>query len=132
MYLVHARLQGPPGVALPLEARSLVRAQAVEDDALEHVVAHPRALPHPVIGLYVRADNLAAAESRAARLCRRVLEREEFSGWSLVLAEAPMVALFYESLLTGSGLAAGPLDGMGQGPLRPAGSSSTPSDQRRE
>ncbi|MFE2310086.1 hypothetical protein [Streptomyces sp. NPDC059411] len=85
-----------------------------------------------MIGLCVRADNLTAAESHAARLCRRVLEREEFAAWSLVLAEVPTVALFYESMLTGFGLAAERVDGTGQGRLRPGRSSSTPSDQQRE
>ncbi|MFF1414161.1 hypothetical protein ACFVX6_30955 [Streptomyces sp. NPDC058289] len=132
MYLVHARLQGPPGVVLPPQATSLVRALAREDDGLEHVSAHPRALPHPVVGLFLQAESLEEAESNAAGLCRRVLECAEFTGWSLVLAQAPMVAPFYESLLTGSAPQAGWLDGTGQGHLRPGESPSTPPDQRRK
>ncbi|WP_407838166.1 hypothetical protein ACE1OC_20070 [Streptomyces sp. DSM 116496] len=109
-----------------------MRALAREGDGLEHVAAHPRALPHPVVGLFLRAESLMEAESNAAVLCRRVLECAEFTGWSLVLAQAPMVAPFYESLLSASAPQAGWLDGTGQGHLRPAGSPSTPPDQRRE
>ncbi|MEU9714919.1 hypothetical protein [Streptomyces sp. NPDC047976] len=132
MYLVHARLQGPPGVALPPQVKSLVHVLAREGDGVEHVTAHPRALPFPVVGLYLRAESLVEAESTGAALCRRVLERAEFTGWSLVLAQAPMVTPFYESLLAGSGPQPGGLDGTGQGLLRPGGSPSTVSDQRRE
>ncbi|MFD5144363.1 hypothetical protein [Streptomyces sp. NPDC058401] len=132
MYLVHARFQGPPGVVLPPRAASVVCALAHEGDGIEHVVAHPRALPHPIVGLYVRAGSLAQAESNAAGLCRRVLEHEEFAGWALLLAQAPMVAPFYESLVALSVPPAGSVDGTGQGHLRPGESPSTPPDQRRE
>lgn len=132
MYLVHARLQAPLGGALPPDTRSLVWAQACLDEGLEHVVVHPCALPDPVIGLYVRAENLAAAELKAQGLCGRVLSCEEFAGWSLVRAEAPMVAVHYESLLSRSGRVAGPVDGSVQGRLRPDGNPFTPPDQRRK
>ncbi|MFD0122579.1 hypothetical protein [Streptomyces virginiae] len=132
MYLVHAHLQAPPGGALPPDTPSLVWAQAYLDEGLEHVVAHPCALPHPVLGFYVRAENLTAAELKAHELCRRLLDRVEFAGWSLVRAEAPMVALFYESLLSRSGNAAGAVDGTVRGPLRPEEPPSSPPDGRRK
>ncbi|MFJ9344355.1 hypothetical protein ACIRP0_34505 [Streptomyces sp. NPDC101733] len=133
MYLVHARLRAPLGVPLPPETRSLVRSGVREEDGIEHVAVHPHASPHPVIGLYVRVESLAAAEARAARVCRRVLrECAEFTGWSLVVADAPLVAPFYESLLSASGPAQPPVDPLGQGRFGPAEGPSHCSDQRRE
>ncbi|GAA0380410.1 hypothetical protein [Streptomyces blastmyceticus] len=137
MYLVHARLQGPPGASLPLETRSLVRSQIRDGDGVEHVTVHPHALPHPVVGLYVRADSLAAAETRVARLCRLLLGCAGFDGWSLPAVEAPMVVPFYESLLSdpgtaGPGTADPAVDGCVQGHFGPAENPSTPSDQQRK
>ncbi|MFC0844281.1 MULTISPECIES: hypothetical protein [Streptomyces] len=132
MYLVHASLRGPLDSRLPDEARSLVRSQARDEDGIEHVAVHPDAHPHPVIGLYVRADGLAAAEERAAEVCRRALRCPEFGGWWLLGARVPMVAPFYESLLSASGPAGAAADGSGHGPLGPPENPSAPSDQRRK
>lgn len=133
MYLVHARLHGPPCVSLPSETRSLVRARVSGEDGIEHVAVHPHALPHPVIGLYVRAESLAVAEAQATRVCRRLLrDCAEFAGWSLLVAQAPLVAPFYESLLSASGPVAPMVDAMVQGRFGPAENSSHPSDQRRK
>ncbi|ANZ13862.1 hypothetical protein SNOUR_02710 [Streptomyces noursei ATCC 11455] len=132
MYLIHAHLQGPPGASLPLETRSLVRSQTHDGDGVEHVTVHPDAVPHPVVGLYVRADSLAAAESRAARLCRLLLGCARFDGWSLPVVEAPLVAPFYASRWSDWGPAGPAVDGCGQGHFGPAENPSTPSDQQRK
>ncbi|MFJ8308070.1 MULTISPECIES: hypothetical protein [unclassified Streptomyces] len=113
MYLVHARLLGPPGVRLPSCAVELVNAEARPQDGLEHVAVHPDAQPYPVIGLYVRAENLDAAETRAFGVCRRVLNDGVFGGWSLLTARVPMVDSFYEAMLSASGTEASDADGTG-------------------
>ncbi|MFD9791970.1 hypothetical protein ACFWXK_13570 [Streptomyces sp. NPDC059070] len=132
MYLVHARLRGPLGARLPGDTRSLVRAQAHEGGGIEHVAVHANASPDPVLGLYVRADSLADAEERAAEVCLRVLSRPEFGGWSLLSAQVPLVAPFYEALLSASGPARPGEDGSGHGRLGPPENPSTGPDQRRK
>ncbi|MCX5382580.1 hypothetical protein [Streptomyces sp. NBC_00083] len=139
MYLVHARLLGPPGAPLPLDTLDLVNAGARPDDGLEHVAVHPAARPHPVIGLYVRADSLAAAEHRAFALCRRALKERAFGGWSLLNAQVPLLGAYYDAMLAApgpgedrNGHEEGGLDGRGQGPFGPPHTSSTRSDQRRK
>lgn len=133
MYLVHALVQARPGAALPADTRSLVLAHAREEDGVEHVSVHPHALPHPVLGLYVQARNLADAESRATALCRRVLTNcPEFDGWSLLSAQAPLVAPFYEALLSSSVPEVPWVDRFVQGRFGPPENPSTPPDQRRK
>ncbi len=111
MYLVHARLRAPrplsppaPGFCLlPTETGRWAMSLAVPTDGVEHVAVHPRALPHPVLGLYLLADRLEAAEESARVLVARTLAAHpELSGWKLLGAQAPLVAPFYESLLDGS------------------------------
>ncbi|MFI9269959.1 hypothetical protein ACIGXM_04485 [Kitasatospora sp. NPDC052896] len=100
MYLVHACLRGPSGAELPTDAAALVRSCAHATDQLEHVVAHPRARPHPVLGLFVVADGLGQAEARAWAVCRRALaERAALAGWELVEAQVPLIAPLFERLL---------------------------------
>ncbi|MFI9722422.1 hypothetical protein ACIHFE_22640 [Streptomyces sp. NPDC052396] len=92
MYLVHVGLCGPQVMKLPDNARELVLAHACPEDGVEHVVAHPHAEPHPVLGLYLRADRLSTAESRAARVCRRAIERSpELADWELLSAQVPLL-----------------------------------------
>ncbi|MFE9400650.1 hypothetical protein ACFYNY_02610 [Streptomyces sp. NPDC006530] len=100
MYLVHARLLGPPGTPMPAAARELVNVKARPRDGLEHVTVHADARPHPVIGLYVRAADLASAEARAFALVRRTLATGVFDGWSLLDAHVPLVGPFYDALAT--------------------------------
>ncbi len=114
MYLVHARLLGPPGSPLPAAAREVVNAQARPQDGLEHTAVHPDAWPHPVIGLYVRAVNLASAEARAFALVRRALEGRVFDGWSLVDAHVPLVGPFYDALTSAPASGALEPDGTGR------------------
>ncbi|MFJ3880223.1 hypothetical protein ACIPW5_22545 [Streptomyces sp. NPDC090077] len=73
MYLVHVRLDGPADLPLPEETRALFTCCAGPDDGLEHVSLHPDAPGGPVVGLFLTAPLLAAAELRAAALCMRAL-----------------------------------------------------------
>ncbi|MFD9129296.1 hypothetical protein [Kitasatospora sp. NPDC059571] len=104
MYLIHVQLRPPTaGSPLPDGIAGLVHAAAAEEDRLEHVAVHAAAEPDPVIGLYLIADRLAEAESRAAVLCRRVLSAAALHGWSVSRAAAPLVAPFLEAELARSG-----------------------------
>ncbi|MFH9858860.1 hypothetical protein [Streptomyces sp. NPDC017202] len=82
---------------------------------MEHVTAHPHAVPDPVLGVFLVAESLTEAEAMTTVLCRRLLNSHTgLSGWGLRRAQVPLLA---------------PL---GHGPLGPPESSSPPSDLRRE
>ncbi|MEU8621310.1 hypothetical protein [Streptomyces sp. NPDC048623] len=112
MYLIHAQLR-PPGVQfLPEDAAVRALALALPEERVEHVSAHPDALPLPVLGVFLLAGSLAEAESRAAALCRRLVERHPaLAGWRLSGAEAPLLAPLGHGLL---GPAVGPSTGPGR------------------
>ncbi|WP_424217675.1 hypothetical protein ACN20G_36540 (plasmid) [Streptomyces sp. BI20] len=118
MYLIHARLRAPSdttGSVLPVDAAARALDTARAEEAVEHVSAHPRAVPDPVLGFFVLADSLAQAEERVARVCGRLLgEHAGLRGWTLVRAEAPLLAP------------------MGQGLLGPGGSPSAGPERRRK
>lgn len=118
MYLIHARLRPPPNGELPADAAARVAARARPGDGLEHVVAHPAAEGGPVIGLFLTAPSLAAAEIAAAALCHRALAADEgLDGFTLGSCAAAFVAPFYERLLSAPG---GPgRFGTGPDPSRP-------------
>ncbi|MFF2614491.1 MULTISPECIES: hypothetical protein [unclassified Kitasatospora] len=104
MYLIHVQLLAPEGAPLPDGVADLVRSVATPADRLEHVAVHPHAVPDPVLGLYLLADGLADAESRAAGLCERaVASAAPLHGWSVARAGAPLVSPFYELELSRSG-----------------------------
>ncbi|MEV0218272.1 hypothetical protein [Streptomyces sp. NPDC050704] len=105
MYLVHARLRTRGGRDLPADAGISVLSQALPEERVEHVAVHPRAVPHPVLGLYLIADRLEVAERRAAEVCRRALLRcPQLAGWELVSAQVPLFAPHIEVTSAGSGL----------------------------
>ncbi|MGA5495200.1 hypothetical protein ACPCSP_12625 [Streptomyces cinereoruber] len=104
MQLIHAALRplGPDAV-LPPHLSELILSAARADERVEHVVTHVHARPHPVIGVFLLADTLSEAEARAEALCRRVLKTQaSLAGWELVSATVPLVAPFYERLLSSS------------------------------
>ncbi|GAA3482924.1 hypothetical protein [Streptomyces yanii] len=93
MYLIHAHLKGPTGAVLTDQTAELIHAWALSQEQVEHVTAHPGAVPHPIVGVYVLADSLHQAEERVAAVCRRALRQEpSLSTWTLVRAEAPLLA----------------------------------------
>ncbi|MCB5181046.1 hypothetical protein [Streptomyces antimicrobicus] len=115
MYLIHAQLRGPCGAPLPYGAARQALDLARPEERVEHVSAHPLAVPHPVLGFFLMAGSLSEAEGRVAQVCLRLLrESDELAGWVLHRAEAPLVA---------------PL---GQGLLGPLETSSEQSDLRRK
>ncbi|MGW0771828.1 hypothetical protein [Streptomyces sp. NPDC002676] len=122
MYLIHIRLRADSKSSiLPVDIGDLVRAAARPEEHVEHVVTHPRAQPHQVLGVYLLAERLEDAEARATALCRRALESvSALRGWELVGAEAPLVAPFYERLR----LLPAAMDGSVQGRFRPSESPS--------
>ncbi|WP_330297056.1 hypothetical protein [Streptomyces sp. NBC_00503] len=107
MYLIHAALRAPSaGVQLPAHAGELVRAFADADAAtgafgsIEHVSAHPGALPGPTLGVYLIADSLDDAERRTEALCRRAFEEvPALRGWTVGRVGMPLVTPYYERLL---------------------------------
>ncbi|MEU9036370.1 hypothetical protein AB0D45_15905 [Streptomyces sp. NPDC048352] len=98
MYLIHASLKALGGAAaLPPDTRALVSGQALPEERLEHVSVHAHALPHPVLGLYLRSDRLPEAEAAARTVClRALLNCPELSGWTLLECQAPLIALAFE------------------------------------
>ncbi|MEV7776780.1 hypothetical protein [Kitasatospora sp. NPDC088351] len=101
MYLVHTALQpGAAGGPLPPDARELLLAAARVEDRIEHVVLHPHAVPHPVLGVYLLADSMEEAEARVAGFCDRALAAvRPFTGWCAAPPTVPLVVPFYERLL---------------------------------
>ncbi|MEU3887710.1 hypothetical protein [Streptomyces sp. NPDC029041] len=91
MYLIHVHIKGPPGAVLPEGIESLVRSSARAADRIEHVVTHGRALPYPVLGLYLVAERAEEARSVAHEVCRRMLTGcpSLHPDWEVVGAELP-------------------------------------------
>ncbi|WP_189133344.1 hypothetical protein [Wenjunlia tyrosinilytica] len=59
---------------------------ACPGDGLEHVTAHPCTGTDPVLGLFILAPSLEAAEYTATALCRRAIaDRAAFGGEAVLL-----------------------------------------------
>ncbi|MFD7258116.1 hypothetical protein [Streptomyces sp. NPDC059874] len=118
MYLIHVGLRAPfVGDQLPPNAARLLLALAESDahNPVDHVSAHPHALPDPVVGAYVLAESLEAAERAAEALCGRAVEElPALRGWTVTRVGAPLVAPYYEQLLLSSSGLAGRI---GTGPI---------------
>ncbi|THA88219.1 hypothetical protein E6R61_26805 [Streptomyces sp. LRa12] len=111
MYLVHAQLTAPPGGCLPADVARRALALARTGERVEHVTAHPHAIPNPVLGFFVVAESLFEAEELVAVMCRRLLNTHaQLRGWALLGAEVPLAA------------------SLGHGPLGPTECSSRPPD----
>ncbi|MGW6565219.1 hypothetical protein [Streptomyces sp. NPDC054975] len=93
MYLVHIHLRPPAdGPPLPRDTDRLVAGSAVAADGFELAVAHPRVRPHPVVGVYLRARSLEAAEECAGSIWRRAVARHpQLRAWIPVRAEVPLL-----------------------------------------
>ncbi|MBT2440931.1 hypothetical protein J7E93_12565 [Streptomyces sp. ISL-36] len=101
MYLIHAHLEPPPGAAVPVDADTRVCALGRPEERVRHGSLHADAQPHPVLGLFVAAPSLAAAEAVAREVCERALDLDPaLRGIRLLRCEAPLVAPYYEGLLT--------------------------------
>ncbi|MFD5655481.1 MULTISPECIES: hypothetical protein [unclassified Streptomyces] len=130
MYLIHVHLALPEGALLPADTRQAIAAHVDEGDGVEHVSVHPHAVPCPVVGLYLLAESLEEAEARALEVCRRAVGRSpHWVGWEVVGAGAPLVAPYYDRLLSSSGLDWPTVDATVHDRFSPEGSSSPAADQ---
>ncbi|WP_448318812.1 hypothetical protein [Streptomyces sp. CO7] len=98
MYLIHARLTGPPGLELPDDLKARLRAQATGEISIEHVTPHPDAQGGPILGLFVTAPSLDEAERAAKDACLRVLRSyPDLAGCGLDRCGAAFVAPVFEA-----------------------------------
>lgn len=98
MYLVHAllRLSDHP---VPADFAAFVSGCAEPEDRLDHADLHPDAEGGPVLGLFVTAPSMAAAEGTARVLVERALKRHPvLDEGALVRCEVPFTLPFYEWL----------------------------------
>ncbi|GGV79692.1 MULTISPECIES: hypothetical protein [Streptomyces] len=68
MYLVHVRLKGPGRTTGRTDLATIVTSCAGNADGLEHVTVHPGPCGDVTLGLFLLANDLAAAEQSAARV----------------------------------------------------------------
>ncbi|MFF2076343.1 hypothetical protein ACFVXG_16480 [Kitasatospora sp. NPDC058162] len=102
MYLVHARLR--LAAEIPLSDALIVARlrRAGRDRGLEHVSVHPATGFGPVLGLFLAADSLDAAERAARAVCLDVLATApELRGLTLASCEAVAPPGYYEQLASG-------------------------------
>jgi hypothetical protein len=100
MYLVHARLRSDAHAVLPHDAASLLSWCARPDERLEFVVVHGDVPAEPVLGMFLVADSLVAAEAVAAEICRRALRAHaSLSGFRLHSCDATLPVDYYDRLL---------------------------------
>lgn len=78
MYLIHAYLRVRDGAGLPAGTARHLTESACPSDGLEHVAVHPDQPTGPVVGLFLIASCLEAAECAAAALCLRAFNRAAF------------------------------------------------------
>lgn len=85
MYLLHVRLRSSVGAVPADRAWALFACCACETEGLEHVTVHADIPGSAVVGLFVSAENIEAAERFALAICRRALERHpELAVFTLV------------------------------------------------
>ncbi|MFF3005286.1 hypothetical protein ACFVTF_21015 [Kitasatospora sp. NPDC057940] len=103
MYLIHAEIQAPvpaPAAALGPDTAGVLLASARPQERIEHVAVHEGAGPGAVLGVYLVAGRLSAAETVVDTFCRRAVETvPALRGWTLTRVGAPLVTPFYERLL---------------------------------
>ncbi|MEV7522598.1 hypothetical protein [Streptomyces sp. NPDC091371] len=93
MYLVHVHLRPPrSGARLPDPAAAAIARCAAGRDGFVHVSVHPDPEASPVVGLYLSAPSLDAAEAAARRLWRHVGSQLAALGeWEVERAEVPLL-----------------------------------------
>ncbi|QKW53055.1 hypothetical protein [Streptomyces buecherae] len=97
MYLVHAHLTAALGAAVPDDAAALITGCAGAGEAVEHVVVHRVADSNLVVGVFLLAPSLRAAEGVAEAVCRRALATyERLGGLTFDGCQVPFVAAYYE------------------------------------
>jgi hypothetical protein len=93
-YLVHIHLAPrDPGSRLPPECASAIVDHTTHPGVV-HVVVHPLAEPHPVVGLYIREPSLVQAEMSARQVWQQAVAAEPWlENWELVAAEVPLIEI---------------------------------------
>jgi hypothetical protein len=93
VFLIHLTFESPvDGAPLPGDIARLIRSGATAEDGLEHVAVHVSARPFPVLGVFLRSPDMAAAEAAAERLWWRATAHHPWLGaWRLRRAEAPLL-----------------------------------------
>jgi hypothetical protein len=86
MYLLHVRLRSSVGAVPADRAWALFACCARKTDGLEHVTIHADIPGSPVVGLFISAGSIEAAESTALAICRRALERHPELGMFTLVA----------------------------------------------
>lgn len=104
MYLIHARFRAPDDLGPPDAAAALFTAHALPEERLEHVAAHPDADGRElVVGLFVSASCVEAAERAATAICHRTLDRSQsLRDFVLQGCGVGLVAKFYDRMLAES------------------------------
>lgn len=92
MYLVHVHLRSRYGDLLPEWTASAIAGSAAGLEGFEHVSVHADAFPHPVLGIYLRAPSLEAAEAAAEALYRQAwASHQALRDWEFIRAEVPLL-----------------------------------------
>ncbi|MBT2447837.1 hypothetical protein J7F03_12280 [Streptomyces sp. ISL-43] len=93
MYLVHVYLSShPAGELLPGHTASVMTAVAEGRAEVVHVAVHADTAADPVIGVYLRAASLHAAEASTRALWSAARAAHPWlDGWQLLRAEVPML-----------------------------------------
>ncbi|KAB1978630.1 hypothetical protein [Streptomyces triticiradicis] len=94
-YLVHIHLMPRgPGTSLPPHSASVI-AGSTTHSGVVHVVVHPLARPHPVVGLYIRETTLDQAERSALQVWQHAVTAEPWlDHWDVICADAPLIPFF--------------------------------------
>ncbi|MFI0719526.1 hypothetical protein [Streptomyces sp. NPDC021224] len=101
MHLVHVELHRTGHALLPPGVAGLVLRLCGPDEPIEHVAVHPDAVTGPVLGLFVLAPSVAAAERLAATACRRALAAlPEPTGFTVGRCGVRLVPQFYDQQLS--------------------------------
>ncbi|MGW2649015.1 hypothetical protein ACWC2T_29860 [Streptomyces sp. NPDC001393] len=102
MYLVHARLRAAAGTAVPADVADIVTRHADADTGLEHVSVHNDAGTGLVLGLFLLARSLEAAECSALQVCLRALSHApQLHSFTLLQCSAEAPFAYFEELLVG-------------------------------
>jgi hypothetical protein len=102
MHLVHVELRRTGHALLPPGVARLVLGLCGPDEPIEHVAVHGDTGGDPVLGLFVLAPSVAAAERLAAAACRRALATlPEPAGFMVGRCGVRLVPQFYDQQLFG-------------------------------
>ncbi|MEU3744667.1 MULTISPECIES: hypothetical protein [Streptomyces] len=94
MYLVHAQFAPPAVGGMWGEEMHLAGEEIRRDPRVQHVSCHPDGPSGPVLGVFVLARTVEAAEEQVAELCHTALRASPgLSGWRLARCEVVLSVL---------------------------------------